>query len=134
MKGLFVLCTLALAAFGKDLYDSKRLIQTSPTVKQWMTKTEIDALIAKRKHFRDITDIQGIKRNANLVATSFPTTLTHQTQVNSVLPKVSATLPKSVLTNFTSFYNRYYNSNYGKQSSDWLFNVVKQTAPGATVT
>ncbi|KAJ1961267.1 hypothetical protein GGI12_003340 [Dipsacomyces acuminosporus] len=133
MKQLLVLLTLALAACSKDLYDSKRLIQTSPTSKQWLTKAEIDGLIAKRVHFRDITDIQDVKPVSNLVAPSFPTTLTHQTQVNSVLPKVTVDLPKSVLTNFTQFYNRYYNSNYGKQSSDWLFNVVKQTAPGASV-
>ncbi|KAJ1963247.1 hypothetical protein GGI12_002168 [Dipsacomyces acuminosporus] len=135
MKGLFVILTVALAAYGKGgIYDSKRLIQTSPTEKQWLDKSQIFDLIRNHVRFRDITDIKDIKSLKKLAQPEFPTELTHQTQVQAVLPKISADVPKSVLTNFTSFENRYYNSENGKKSSDWLLKTIKDTVPGVNAT
>ncbi|KAI8318187.1 putative leucine aminopeptidase [Martensiomyces pterosporus] len=134
MKHLLVALAIALSACGKGIYDSKRLIQTSPTEKQWLTEPEIHGLIAKNVHFRDITDIQDLAPVNHLVTTDFPTDLSHQAQVNAVLPKANANLPKSVLTNFTGFTNRYYNSNNGKTSSAWLLNTIKSTVSGINAT
>ncbi|KAJ1954790.1 Leucine aminopeptidase 1, partial [Linderina pennispora] len=110
-----------------------RLIQTSETEKRWLNEKQIFELIAQHKGFIDITDTQDLQRASNFVALDFPTTLTHQTQVNAAIPKISDAVPKSVLTNFTQFTNRYYNSNNGKTSSTWLLNTIKSTVPGIDV-
>ncbi|KAI8324443.1 Zn-dependent exopeptidase [Martensiomyces pterosporus] len=127
-------CGASLAHGKGSIYDSKRLIQTSPAEKHWMTEAEIHGLIAKHVHFRDITDIQDLRPVANLAATDFPTDLSHQTQVNALLPSVNADMPRSVLANFSSFTNRYYNSDNGKASSAWLLNTIKSTVPGVNAT
>ncbi|KAJ2778339.1 hypothetical protein GGI15_004204, partial [Coemansia interrupta] len=66
--------------------------------------------------------------------TTFPTSLTHQSQVSKLLAKVSEDTPRSVLTEFTKFNNRYYNSQNGKQSSEWLLKTIKQLVPGVNAT
>ena len=49
------------------------------------------------------------------------------------MPSLDKARLKSTLTTFSGFYNRYYKSTYGKQSSDWLLQQVKGviTASGA---
>ncbi|KAJ2722358.1 Leucine aminopeptidase 1 [Coemansia sp. Benny D115] len=106
-----------------------------------MSETEIHALRAARKRFRDITDIPDQHQNElakrQAVATSFvsviPSSLSHQKQVTKLLPHVDKAHVKGLLSNFTSFTNRYYNSQNGKKSSDWLFKTIHDMAPGVEV-
>lgn len=55
------------------------------------------------------------------------------TAVKALLPKLNKTTIQSKLQTFSNFYNRYYKSSYGKQSSEWLLSEVQSiiTASGA---
>ncbi|KAJ2600136.1 hypothetical protein H4R99_003442 [Coemansia sp. RSA 1722] len=103
---------------------------------QWMTKDQILNLITNNVRFRDVTDFENTDTLAkqNTGSFSFPSALSHQKQVSQAVSKISQTIPKSMLTNFTAFTNRYYNSNNGKQSSNWLYKVIKDMNPGINVT
>lgn len=52
------------------------------------------------------------------------------------MPSLDKGKINSTLTTFSGFYNRYYKSTYGKQSSDWLLEQIKAiiTASGAKTT
>ncbi|KAJ2459119.1 hypothetical protein GGF42_001661 [Coemansia sp. RSA 2424] len=118
------------AQAGGGLYATNRLIQLSETHAEWMDETQIRALISRQQRFRDITDVGQQELPISLRVGSkqpaFPTTLTHQAQVQPLLSQVSEAVPRSVLTNFTTaFTNRYYNSNNGKRSSAWLQDKIE---------
>ncbi|KAL2129254.1 hypothetical protein VTI74DRAFT_8008 [Chaetomium olivicolor] len=119
-----------------------RLIKVSPEDSgRWVTEEDkIRNYKAKGIGFVDITDItdtqalaalsdpdsQGETFSAKVV--TYPTSVSHQTEVNSLLSQVSTTNPKTWLKTLTDFYNRYYRSPYGTQAGTWLFNTVKNVA------
>ncbi|EGZ67566.1 Zn-dependent exopeptidase [Neurospora tetrasperma FGSC 2509] len=129
-----------------------RLIKTSPEDKgAWVTEEQkITRYRNKRIGFVDITDItvNGADRNQDASvltalsnpdgaparsdfsaeAVGYPTTVSHQTQVNSLLSQVSTTNPKSWLLTLTNFYNRYYKSSYGTQAGTWLYDTIVSVA------
>ncbi|KAJ2692781.1 hypothetical protein H4218_006267 [Coemansia sp. IMI 209128] len=93
-----------------------------------MNQSQILELISRQQRFRDITDIGPQASVAPNTQPAFPITLTHQAQVQPLLSQVSEAIPRSVLTNFTAFTNRYYNNNNGKKSSAWLQDTIKTIA------
>lgn len=44
--------------------------------------------------------------------------------VKALLPNLDKSKLQQTLTTFSGFYNRYYKSSYGKQSSEWLLQQV----------
>ncbi|KAJ2827671.1 hypothetical protein FBU31_003109 [Coemansia sp. 'formosensis'] len=121
------LLAIASRAGADGLYASNRLIQLSETRTEWMNESQILELISHQQKFRDITDI-GSQPDLPIIKPDIPTALTHQAQVHPLLAQVNDVVPRSVLTNFTAFTNRYYNNNNGKQSSAWLLNTIKSVA------
>ncbi|KAH8679326.1 leucyl aminopeptidase [Ilyonectria robusta] len=136
---------LAVAAPGstKEVEGSlMRLIKTSEEDPgQWMTQAEVDNLTkqSRRTKFIDITDIQDddvlsilstppSERSIEARAVTYPTTMTHVTEANSLISGVSNTGPQSWLTSLTNYQNRYYRSTYGTQAGTWLLNLVKSIA------
>ncbi|KAG4432958.1 hypothetical protein IFR05_011553 [Cadophora sp. M221] len=120
---------------------SLRLIKTSeadPGV--WVTEEQkITQYVAKNIGFIDITDIKNetvlnrlstVQSESALQAraVTYPATLTHQTEANALIAKLTTTGPKSWLTTLTDFYNRYYRSTYGTQAGTWLLSQVKTIA------
>ncbi|KAI4147413.1 MAG: hypothetical protein L6R39_003128, partial [Caloplaca ligustica] len=118
-----------------------RLIKTSekdPGV--WVTEEDkIAKYRAKKINFIDVTDIKdpdtlsrlsGASADdaARLAAVVYPTTVSHQTQANALIANANVAGPQSWLKTLSNFYNRYYRSSYGTQSSTWLFNQVKSIA------
>jgi leucyl aminopeptidase len=57
----------------------------------------------------------------------FPEKPTLQKEVKPLLAELSKTEMKDHLTTFTSFHTRYYKSDYGRQSSEWLLGQVRDT-------
>ncbi|KAI4186222.1 MAG: hypothetical protein LQ348_004252 [Seirophora lacunosa] len=126
-----------------------RLIKTSATGPGiWVTEEEkISKYRAKKINFIDVTDIKdpetlrrlsgdAAAEDARVAAVVYPTTITHQTQANALIANANTTGPKSWLRTLSDFYNRYYRSTYGTQSSTWLFNQIKSIAasnPAITV-
>ncbi|KAL8839749.1 MAG: hypothetical protein Q9170_001620 [Blastenia crenularia] len=117
-----------------------RLIKTSeadPGV--WVTEEDkISKYRAKNINFIDITDIKDPETlsrlntfdadTARIAAVVYPTTVSHQTEANGFISKATVAGPQSWLKTLSDFYNRYYRSSYGTQSSTWLFNQVKSVA------
>lgn len=85
------------------------------------------------KHFFDTTEFPELaalasSQSQSLVeaaAGTFPATMAKTSAVEALLPKLSKTTMRSNLKTFSDFYNRYYKSSYGKQSSEWLLAQVK---------
>jgi hypothetical protein len=50
--------------------------------------------------------------------------ISHQTQVRSTFPHLTTHSMKHGLTTLSSFYSRYYRSENGRESSEWLYNEV----------
>ncbi|KAI4158467.1 MAG: hypothetical protein LQ342_007423 [Letrouitia transgressa] len=117
-----------------------RLIKTSETDPgTWVTEEDkISKYRAKKINFIDITDIKDpetLKRLSNnsgdafrVAAITYPTTISYQSEANALIAKTNTNGPKSWLTTLTNYYNRYYRSSYGTQSSTWLLNQVKSVA------
>ncbi|KAF6795052.1 leucine aminopeptidase [Colletotrichum sojae] len=118
-----------------------RLIKTSETDPgTWVTDEEkITNYVNKHIGFIDITDISDPEVLAVLStppeaeiaarqAVTYPTSLSHVSEANSLIASVSNTGPQSWLRTLTDYYNRYYRSTYGTQSATWLFNQVKTIA------
>ena len=74
----------------------------------------------------DITYAPEIKTapNFTFVKAVYPTEIKYQTAVKALLPSLNKTLVQSNLERLSSFHNRYYNSTYGQQSSEWLQGII----------
>ncbi|KAJ4287065.1 hypothetical protein N0V88_007759 [Collariella sp. IMI 366227] len=119
-----------------------RLIKVSPEDSgRWVSEEDkIRKYKAKGIGFVDITDITDDKVLAafsapdsqentfSAQAVTYPTSISRQTQVNSLLSQVSTTNAKTWLKTLTDFYNRYYKSTYGTQAGTWLLSTVKSVA------
>jgi bacterial leucyl aminopeptidase len=67
----------------------------------------------------------GSLRASTKSKTVFPKKPSLQKQVKPLLANLSKTEMQDHLETFTSFHTRYYKSDYGKQSSDWLLGQVR---------
>ncbi|KAG8531538.1 Leucine aminopeptidase 1 [Bacidia gigantensis] len=102
------------------------LIELSPGETRWVTEDEKWALRQDGKRFMDITNGTpgGSLRAAQKVQIHYPKKPAHNESVTSLLKKLDkANLVKNLGT-FSSFHTRYYKSDYGAQSSAWLFEQV----------
>ncbi|KAF2714273.1 peptidase family M28 [Pleomassaria siparia CBS 279.74] len=142
----------AVPAADSTVYvdSSLRLIKTSELDPgTWVTEEEkIVEYVAKNINFIDITDITNATTLARLstppsklvaraAAVTYPSTLTHQTEANTLIAQLTQTGPKSWLTTLTNYYNRYYRSTYGTQAGTWLASQLTTIAaanPAITVT
>ncbi|TFL03554.1 peptidase [Pterulicium gracile] len=95
----------------------------------WMTELEKIHAKAKGINFFDITHDGelGLHGKVNAAkARKFPSSPKKTTEVGRVLKKLSTAGPKANLEKFTSFRTRYYRSETGKQSQQWLLSKVKE--------
>ncbi|KAK0620554.1 hypothetical protein B0T14DRAFT_429164 [Immersiella caudata] len=103
-------------------------IELSPDDRRWVTEDEKWALRREGKRFFDITDNADLGSTIRVASKSvFPKKVTHQNEVNPLLEKLSKKEMEDHLTKFTSFHTRYYKSEYGAQSSQWLLEQVRST-------
>ncbi|KAL8989213.1 MAG: hypothetical protein Q9169_008406 [Polycauliona sp. 2 TL-2023] len=140
--------SLSDADFQARLRQGYRLIKTSPSDQgAWVTDEEkISNYTGKCVHFVDITDIKdpavlsvynGQKDNSRVAAVAAITypAVSHQTEANSYIAQLTTAGPQTWLRALTDFYNRYYRSTYGTQSSTYLFNTLKSiSAPNSRIT
>lgn len=84
----------------------------------------------------DITDHQDLGyQNALRTASKprkgkveFPPKPQFQSDVTPLLKHLTKTNMEENLEKFTSFYTRYFKSDYGRQSSEWLLSRINETA------
>ncbi|KAL9006908.1 MAG: hypothetical protein Q9188_000363 [Gyalolechia gomerana] len=117
-----------------------RLIKTSeadPGV--WVSEEDkISKYRANNVNFIDITEIKDPDTlgrlnkfdadTARVAAAVYPTTVSHQAEANGLISRATTSGPQTWLRTLSDFYNRYYRSSYGTQSSTWLFNQLKSIA------
>ncbi|OHE99992.1 peptidase family M28 [Colletotrichum orchidophilum] len=143
-----VSCGLAAAAPASgevQVNSDLRLIKTSEEDPgTWVTEDDkFEKYTSKGIGFIDITDIsdKGVlsvlstapesgKQLASRQAVVYPNTLSHVTEANSLISRVSNTNPQTWLRTLTNFQNRHYRSSYGTEASTWLYNQAVTIASG----
>ncbi|CDZ98846.1 Transferrin receptor and related proteins containing the protease-associated (PA) domain [Phaffia rhodozyma] len=116
--------------FDLDLNDL-RLVQFGADERPvWMTEREKIIAKSKGRRFMDITETPSLGSPSLISGASAPKTFKYPTPnstlVSPILKHLSVDEPKKNLVDFTSFYTRYYRSDTGKQSSEWLLAKVEQ--------
>ncbi|THH17620.1 hypothetical protein EW146_g3223 [Bondarzewia mesenterica] len=120
--------TLPTTHDGFDLdLNNLRLVQLEGQSPIWMTELEKIHAKAKGVKFFDITEAQDLGRFASLreKKTSYPTP-NATAQVKGVLKTLSTEGPQENLKKLTSFRTRYYRSDTGRQSQQWLSSRISE--------
>jgi len=107
--------------------DAKRLIKTSEQDPgTWMTEVEVIQLRLSGKTFVDITNDRdfSLERTSPHIA-AIPTSPRFQTVVRDVLRGANLTRVQNFVTDYTAFFNRYYQSESGEKSQKWLTSQVQ---------
>lgn len=113
--------------------DAPRLLQVFGAEAVWMTEGDKLRLRQQGLGFIDLTNHQDLHACHRSAESTWPK-LQYQDKVTSVTKLLSKDEMKSNLGNLTSFHNRYYRSEFGVQSSRWLYNqildIVSTAPPG----
>lgn len=119
----------------------KYLVRLSPEETRWVTEDEKWALRREGLRFFDITDdaaeteLRVLETTRATKKVSYPKKPTQNETLSELLKQLDKKNMRKHLETFTGFHTRYYKSDYGRQSSDWLFDQVNETlaAGGAGV-
>ncbi|KAI1143087.1 Zn-dependent exopeptidase [Hypoxylon sp. FL0543] len=109
------------------------LIELEPGKTQWVTEDEKWQLRREGLNFMDITENGdlGALNAASKATPVFPKKVQLQSEIHPLLKNLSKDLLKEHLEKFSSFHTRYYKSDYGRQSSEWLLKTVRDTITDA---
>ncbi|KAI8636135.1 hypothetical protein BD408DRAFT_426629 [Parasitella parasitica] len=109
-----------------------RLIQYSEdTPPKWMTEADKEALFRAGVKYMDITDYPNPPVSLSSEWQPFiPANAKYQDEVAPFIGNLTTDTMKEVLTEFTSFRNRYYKSSYGAKSCRWLIQQIRDVADG----
>lgn len=104
----------------------KYLIELSPGETRWITEDEKWALKRQGLNFMDITYTQDLGTLLHKTSSSvtYPSEVAYNKTVTPLLKELEMKNMRSNLETFTSFHTRYYKSQYGVQSSEWLLKQV----------
>lgn len=126
-----------IASSQQPFASSERyLIELSPTEARWVTEEEKWQLLREGRKFFDITDHSsdldsGLPEQAReLKLVTFPKKTSQNETVSKLLQKLDQKNMREHLETFTSFHTRYYKSDTGRQSSEWLLDQVNKTLDG----
>ncbi|KAB8070112.1 leucine aminopeptidase A [Aspergillus leporis] len=127
----------ALAIGERPRSDDLFVLEFAPGETKVVTEAEKWALRAEGKKFFDITAEDNTQQIASIkqqtLAVTYPSTVQHNETVQNLIKSIDKNNFKTVLQPFSEFQNRYYNSNNGKKSSEWLQGKIQAiiTASGA---
>ncbi|PVH83477.1 aminopeptidase-like protein [Cadophora sp. DSE1049] len=110
--------------------DERFLIELSPGKTQWVTEEEKWELRRNGQNFMDITTTQDLGTNLKASTKKTPTFPSKPTLQKSLSPLIKTLSKKNMQANletFSGFHTRYYKSDYGRQSSEWLLQKVQKT-------
>ncbi|KAF9413605.1 Leucine aminopeptidase 1 [Podila epigama] len=104
----------------------RRLIQTSDLkAPYWSTEAERLELLRNNINYMDITDHQDLGASLKPFGKSpLPKTAVHQKKVARYVDQLSTANMEVALTEFTSFNTRYYKSETGFKSAQWLYKQI----------
>ncbi|KAI1382791.1 Zn-dependent exopeptidase [Hypoxylon trugodes] len=116
-------------------------IQLEPGVTRTVTEQEKWALKDEGKTFIDITNhpnfatpATAAKSAVKVAAVAYPSSMTQTETVDGLIAKLNKTSVEDRLTTFSNFFNRYYDSELGKNSSEWLLKQVTDVASASGAT
>ncbi|EPE28250.1 Zn-dependent exopeptidase [Glarea lozoyensis ATCC 20868] len=106
--------------------DELYLIELTPGETRWVTEEEKWELRRNGQQFMDITETEGLGQfHADVKKdVKFPKKPTLQKELVPLMKNLTKSNMKANLEQFTSFHTRYYKSDYGRQSSEWLLKQV----------
>ncbi|KAJ1973977.1 hypothetical protein H4R34_004895, partial [Dimargaris verticillata] len=106
---------------------------------RWVLEADTLALKRAGVRFMDITDTVALDRQLvhaaqlDMLTSPLPRHLQHQDAVKPIFDLLSTDYMNQTLTRFTEFSTRYYKSESGRQSCEWLFGKVSEVANGASM-
>lgn len=105
------------------------LLELEPGKTQWVTEEEKWELKRNGVNFMDITDTKHLWGHAITTKSivQYPTHLSYNSTVQNLAKQLDKKNMRKHLETFTSFHTRYYKSDYGKQSAEWLYGQVHDT-------
>ncbi|OQE22361.1 hypothetical protein PENSTE_c010G07193 [Penicillium steckii] len=144
MKFLLALSATASAALAAVIPQQEVLAQTIPSIVQnsqttrwlielgpyqtrWVTEEEKWALKLDGVNFIDVTDEYkageyGTLHTKRIV--HYPDEMNHKSEITPLTSKLSKSNMRENLEHFTSFHTRYYKSETGIESAEWLYGQV----------
>ncbi|KAJ2726402.1 hypothetical protein GGI07_000540 [Coemansia sp. Benny D115] len=110
-----------------SIYKRPRLIKVGEHAPaRWLPVEDIMALRRAGVRFMDITDTQELHSTTTSLVdgteyvSQLPHKLSRGKEVGEAIDRLSTKLYGDVLKPFTAFHNRYYDSENGRKSSEWL--------------
>ncbi|KAH7361946.1 bacterial leucyl aminopeptidase [Plectosphaerella cucumerina] len=92
-----------------------------------VTEDEKFKLRDEGAHFFDITEFPEPPVSARLAAANpFPSKVHHKCAVEELHAKINLKKIEEQLVTFSSFHNRYFNSQYGVDAVDWLYAQIRE--------
>ncbi|KAH7389286.1 hypothetical protein DE146DRAFT_680185 [Phaeosphaeria sp. MPI-PUGE-AT-0046c] len=132
VKGLLLLASIAIALPRSQLSTNSKLltIELAPGETRYVTEAEKLELKDQGINFIDIT---AWPDNARLSArprpVTYPATLTESESITRINGELNDTNIKENLRVFSGFNNRYYQSETGNLSAEWLLAQVRSYVP-----
>lgn len=114
--------------FNLDV-NEQRLVQMEDQEPMWVTEWDKILMKALGVKFFDITETQDLESFAHLKTQSsftFPKKPNFTEQVKAVIKTLETQEMRDNLEQFTSFRTRYYRSDTGKQSQQWLLGRIAE--------
>ncbi|CAB4425049.1 unnamed protein product [Rhizophagus irregularis] len=111
---------------SEPLFGSLRLIQTGEDKEpEWMTENDVMTLKRNNINFMDVTDYLELGTHYKPSnRREYPVKPSYNEEVNPFIGNLTTKYMEENLEKFTSFHNRYYRSEYGLESSNWLFDHI----------
>ncbi|KAI0482240.1 Zn-dependent exopeptidase [Xylariaceae sp. FL0804] len=105
------------------------LIETAPGETRWVTEDQKWELRRAGQRFMDITNTPNLGQVQAAARSSpvYPKKMAQQSDIKPLLSNLSKTEMEDHLTIFSNFHTRYYKSDYGRSSSEWLLQTVQDT-------
>ncbi|OAR04842.1 hypothetical protein LLEC1_07900 [Akanthomyces lecanii] len=119
--------------------EEKFLIETAPGKQQWVTEEDKWELRRNGQNFMDITQTPdlGASKMGTRAAVQFPKKTAQKKAVGKLAKSLSKDEMQKNLEKLTSFHTRYFRSDYGLQSSDWVLekvnSIIKDAGANETV-
>ncbi|KIN00442.1 hypothetical protein OIDMADRAFT_164937 [Oidiodendron maius Zn] len=103
------------------------LVELAPGKTQWVTEDGKWELRRNGANFMDITETSDLGTFGATLKNlpTFPVKPALETELLPMLKNLSKTNMRENLETFSSFHTRYYKSDYGRQSSEWLLENVR---------
>ncbi|OAQ89980.1 LAP2 like protein [Purpureocillium lilacinum] len=112
-----------------ELYPNteKFLVETSPGETKWVTEEDKWEMKRNGQNFMDITHTRELGKHMQVRSpVAFPSKCVKQDAVGKLSKNLDKKHMKQNLEKLTSFHTRYYKSDYGLQSSDWVLAKVEE--------